>query len=242
LPASITLEQLEQARTVAARTRRKYMVSYSERLNSEAGMFATEVVASGALGRILQVTGMGPHRLSKSTRPKWFFERGKYGGILCDIGSHQCEQFLTYAKATDASVVHAAVGNFANPDTPEFEDFGEATFVANNGATNQIRVDWFTPGAVKPFGDGRTFIVGTKGYMELRKYTDIAREAKGDHVYLVDDKAEHYLNVSGTVGYRFFGEFILDCLNRTEKAMTQAHAFKAAELCLKAQAAAKRLT
>jgi predicted dehydrogenase len=237
-----TLEQLADAQRVAAQTGRKYMVNYGERLGSEAGMFATDLINSGVLGRVVQVIGLGPHRLSKSTRPKWFFERAKYGGILCDIGSHQCEQFLTYAAATDATVTHAAVGNFGNPDTPEFEDFGEASFVGNNGATNQIRVDWFTPDGLGTWGDGRTFILGTKGYMELRKYIDVGREKLGDHVYLVDGQREHYIPVGGKVGYRFFGELILDCLNRTEKAMTQVHAFKAAELCLKAQAAARRLT
>ncbi|MES2695217.1 MAG: gfo/Idh/MocA family oxidoreductase, partial [Verrucomicrobiota bacterium] len=142
----------------------------------------------------------------------------------------------------DATVVSAAVGNFANADTPEFEDFGEASFVGDNGSTNQFRVDWFTPAGLRTWGDGRTFILGTKGYIELRKYLDVGREKSGDHVYLVDDKGEYHLHVDGQVGYRFFGEFILDCLNRTEKAMTQVHAFKAAELCLKAQAAARRLT
>ena len=237
-----TLEQLEQAKIVAARTGRKYMVYYSERLTSEAGMFATDLVRDGVLGRVVQVVGLGPHRLNKPTRPAWFFEREKYGGILCDIGSHQCEQFLTYAGATDAVVTHAAVGNFANPDTPGLEDFGEASFVGNNGATNQFRVDWFTPGGLSTWGDGRTFILGTKGYLEMRKYVDVGREKTGDHIYLVDDKGEHHLAVDGKVGYRFFGELILDCLHRTEKAMTQAHAFKAAELCLRAQAAARRLT
>jgi predicted dehydrogenase len=237
-----TLDQLAQAKTVAARTGRKYLVNYGERLGSEAGMFATDIVKSGVLGRIVQVAGFGPHRLNKSTRPAWFFERAKFGGILCDIGSHQCEQFLTYAGATDATVTHAAVGNYANPDTPEFEDFGEAGFSGNNGATNQIRVDWFTPDGLSTWGDGRTLVLGTKGYMELRKYVDVARDKRGGQVYIVDGKGEHHLNVSGQVGYRFFGEMILDCLNRTEKAMTQAHAFKAAELCLKAQAAARRLT
>jgi predicted dehydrogenase len=237
-----TLEQLAQATKVAAKTGKKYMVYYGERLTSEAGMFATDLVAQGVIGRVVQVAGFGPHRLSKSTRPAWFFERAKYGGILCDIGSHQCEQFLTYGGATDGKVVHAAVGNFANPDTPELEDFGEATFVGNNGATNQIRVDWFTPDGLSTWGDGRTFILGTKGYIELRKYVNVGQGKGGDHVFLVDGKAEHYIPVAGKVGYRFFGELILDCLNRTEKAMTQAHAFKAAELCLKAQAAAVRLT
>ena len=237
-----TLDQLERAKAVAARTGRKYMVYYSERLTSEAGMFATELVQQGVLGRVVQVVGLGPHRLNKPTRPAWFFERAKYGGILCDIGSHQCEQFLTYADVKDATVSHATVGNFANPETPEFEDFGEASFVGNNGATNQYRVDWFTPAGLSTWGDGRTFILGTKGYLEMRKYVDVAREKTGDHIYLVDDQGEHHLAVDGKVGYRFFGELILDCLNRTEKAMTQAHAFKAAELCLRAQATARRLT
>ncbi len=237
-----TLAQIAQAKAVVARTKRKYMVYYSERLTSEAGMFATDLVAGGVIGRVVQVTGLGPHRLNKPSRPAWFFQREKYGGILCDIGSHQCEQFLTYAGVTEATVTSAAVGNFANPDTPELEDFGEASFVGNNGSTNQFRVDWFTPNGLGTWGDGRTFILGTKGYIELRKYIDVAREKKGDHVYLVDDKGEHHLSVDGQVGARFFGEFILDCLNRTEKAMTQAHAFKAAELCIQAQLAARRLT
>jgi predicted dehydrogenase len=218
------------------------MVYYSERLTSEAGMFATDLVRDGVIGRVVQVAGFGPHRLSKPTRPAWFFQREKYGGILCDIGSHQCEQFLTYTGATDASVMHAAIGNFANPDTPELEDFGEASFAGNNGSTHQFRVDWFTPDGLSTWGDGRTFILGTKGYIELRKYVDVGREKGGDHVYLVDGTKEHYIPVHGKVGYRFFGELILDCLHRTEKAMTQALAFKAAELCLKAQAAARRLT
>jgi len=237
-----TLEQLAQARAVAAKTKRKFMVNYGERLGSEAGMFATDLVRDGVIGRVVQVVGLGPHRLNKATRPAWFFERAKFGGILCDIGSHQCEQFLTYANAQDATVTHAAVGNFANPDTPEFEDFGDAAFVATNGATNQFRVDWFTPNGLGTWGDGRTFILGTKGYIELRKYIDVAREKKGNHVFLVDEKGEHHIPVGGKVGFRFFGELILDCLNRTEKAMTQAHAFKAAELCVKAQLKARRLT
>lgn len=237
-----TLEHLAQARTVAARTGRKYMCYYSERLHVESAMFATDLVRDGVIGRVVQVVGLGPHRLRKPTRPAWFFQKAKFGGILCDIGSHQFEQFLAYTGATDATVSHAAVGNFANPDTPEFEDFGEASLIGNNGATNQIRVDWFTPDGLSNWGDGRTFILGTKGYIELRKYMDVGRERGGNHVYLVDGKAEHHLNVSGKVGFRFFGEFILDCLNRTEKAMTQEHAFRAGELCVKAQAAAKRLT
>jgi len=236
-----TLAQLAQAREVAARTKRKYMVYYSERIHNEAAMHATDLVQQGAIGRVLQVIGLGPHRLAKETRPAWFFEREKYGGILCDIGSHQFEQYLTFSGATDAQIAHSAIANYANPDHPELEDFGEASLIGDNATTNYVRVDWFTPDGLGTWGDGRTTILGTKGFIELRKYIDIAREKTGDHVYIVDEKGEQHLPVTGKVGFRFFGELILDCLNRTEKAMTQAHAFKAAELCLKAQAQARRL-
>jgi predicted dehydrogenase len=236
-----TLAQLDEAKAVVARTGRKYAVYFSERLHVEAAMYATDLVQQGAIGKVVQVIGLGPHRLSAPTRPGWFFKKEQYGGILCDIGSHQFEQFLTFTGATDATVVNASVANYANPEYPELEDFGDANLIGNNGATNYIRVDWLTPTGLSTWGDGRMTILGTKGFIELRKYVDIAREKTGDHVYLVDDKGEHHLNVAGKVGFRFFGELILDCLNRTEKAMTQAHVFKAAELCLKAQAAARRI-
>lgn len=232
---------LDQAKSVVAKTGRKYACYFSERLHVESAMFATELVQQGAIGRVIQVIGLGPHRLSASTRPDWFFKKQQYGGILCDIGSHQFEQFLTFTGATDATVTNAAVANYAHPEHPELEDFGEANLVGNNGASNYIRVDWFTPDGLGTWGDGRMTILGTKGYIELRKYLDVGREKTGDHVYLVDDKGEHHLHVAGKVGFKFFGQLILDCLNRTENAMTQAHVFKAAELCLRAQAAARKI-
>jgi predicted dehydrogenase len=231
-----TLEQLDAARACAAATGRKYMVFYSERLLVECAEFAVQLVKQGAIGRVVQVTGFGPHRLNASSRPAWFFEKAKYGGILCDIGSHQVEQFLTYAGASDARVTHAAVANVNAPDYPELEDYGEATLVADNGCRNSMRVDWLSPGGLRMWGDGRTFILGTKGYIELRKTIDIAAQAvSGNHLFLVNDDGEERMELTGKVGFPFFGALILDCLHRTENAMTQTHAFKAAELCLLAQ-------
>jgi len=236
-----TLEQLALARQKVAATGRKYMVYYSERLHVECAVFAGQLISDGAIGRVIQVLGLGPHRLAAASRPAWFFEKERYGGILCDVGSHQIEQFLFYAGAHDARVLSAAVANYANPDQPELEDFGEASLVADNGCSNYFRVDWFTPDGLSTWGDGRAIILGTKGSIELRKYVDVARDPAGDQLYLVNHEGERHLELAGKVGYPFFGELILDCLERTERAMTQAHAFKAAELCLQAQAAATRL-
>ncbi|WP_166244206.1 Gfo/Idh/MocA family protein [Paenibacillus turpanensis] len=235
------LEQLEEAREAVVRTGRKYAVYYSERLHVESAVFAGQLIADGAIGRVVQVLGLGPHRLNAPSRPSWFFEREKYGGILCDIGSHQIEQFLFFAGCKDAKVLHSKVGNYRSKEYPELEDFGDATLVGDNGATNYFRVDWLTPDGLSTWGDGRMTILGTDGYIELRKYVDIARDASGDHVYLVNGEGERHLHVKGQVGYPFFGQLILDCLNGTEKAMTQAHTFKAAELCLRAQLQAERV-
>ncbi|WP_127596554.1 Gfo/Idh/MocA family protein [Paenibacillus lautus] len=237
-----TLTQLESARAKVRETGRKYMVYYSERLHVESAVFAGKLTQQGAIGRVVQVTGFGPHRLNAPSRPEWFFQRERYGGILCDIGSHQVEQFLFYAGCEKAEVLHSKVGNYHSLEYPELEDFGDATLLGDNGATHYFRVDWLTPDGLGTWGDGRTLILGTEGYIELRKYIDIARDRASDHVYLVNKEGEYHFQVSGKVGYPFFGELILDCLNRTENAMTQAHAFMAAELCLKAQQKAMRIT
>ncbi|WP_314585904.1 Gfo/Idh/MocA family oxidoreductase [Paenibacillus terrigena] len=230
-----TLEQIASARAKVLETGCKYMVYYSERLHSESSIYAGQLIQDGAIGRVLQVIGTGPHRLNATSRPDWFFRKAQYGGILCDIGSHQVEQFLYYAGCKDARVAHSKVANYNNPDYPELEDYGDATLIGDNGATNYFRVDWFTPNGLGTWGDGRAIVLGTDGYIELRKYIDVARDPRGDHVYMANHEGEHHFAVAGQVGFPFFGELILDCLNRTENAMTQEHAFKAAELCIQAQ-------
>ena len=231
-----TLAQLNAAKETIARTGRKYMVYYSERLHVEGAILAGYMIDQGEIGKVISVTGFGPHRLGAAGRPKWFFEREKYGGILCDIGSHQIEQYLHFAGEEDAQVQSSRIGNYAHPEYPELEDFGDCALTGANGSTNYFRVDWFTPDGLRTWGDGRTFIVGTEGFIEIRKYINLAAgQTDGNHVFLVNGKGEKYYNATGMTGYPFFGQLILDCLNRTENAMTQAHALKAAELCLLAQ-------
>ena len=231
-----TLEQLDAAKAKVKETGKKYMVYYSERIHVESAVFAGQLIEQGAIGKVIQVLGLGPHRLSASSRPEWFFKKEKYGGILCDIGSHQIEQFLFYAGVKDAEIVRSQIANYNHPQYPELDDFGEARLVGDNGATHYFRVDWFTPDGLQMWGDGRSFILGTEGYIEQRKYMQLGeKESHGGHLYLANNKEETYYDVEGKVGYPFFGELILDCLNRTENAMTQEHAFKAAELCVKAQ-------
>jgi predicted dehydrogenase len=232
-----TLEQLAEARRTVNETGRKYAVYYSERLHVECAVHAGKLIEEGTIGRVLQVLNLAPHNLNKESRPEWFFEKEKVGGVLTDIGSHQFEQFLHYTGASGGNVLSARVENFANPDKPDLEDFGEANLQLDNGASAYCRIDWFNPGGSKAWGDGRCFILGTEGYIELRKYIDVAR-GKGQKLFLVDQKDTYEMDLAGKVGFPFFGELILDCLNGTEQAQPQEHAFLAAELSMRAQAIA----
>ena len=235
-----TLAQLEDAKAMVAKTGRKYAVYYSERLHVESAVFAGQLIHQGAIGRVMQTLGTGPHREGNG-RPSWFYDKSYFGGILCDIGSHQIEQFLFYTGNSEAHIVASHVRNVNHPQYPQFEDFGDAMLAGDNGATGYFRCDWFTPKGLSSWGDGRLTLLGTEGYIEIRKYVDITR-GEQDVVYLVNKEGEFRYPVAGKVGFPFFGEFILDCLNRTENAMTQAHAFKAAELCVKAQMLANART
>ncbi len=240
-PPFTSREQLETARRVTADTGLIWAVYFSERLHNEAAVYAGELVASGAVGSVLNVVGLGPHRLSAAIRPQWFFEKQRYGGILVDLASHQIEQFLAFAGATDARILHSVVGNRAHPEYPELEDFGEVSLLTDGGVTGYSRVDWFTPDGLGTWGDGRLVVIGTHGYLELRKYIDVARHPEGDHLYLVDGTGERHIPVHGEVGFPFFGDLILDCLNGTRTAMDQAYAFRVAELSLEAQENAVRV-
>lgn len=230
-----TLAQLEQVKQVVEQTQQIYAVYYAERLHNEAAWHAGELIRQGAIGRVLQVINLAPHRLAKTTRPDWFFDKSQYGGILTDIGSHQVEQFLTYAGAQDAQINFARVENFNNSDKPGLEDFGEVSMTADNGASFYSRVDWFTPEGQAVWGDGRTVIMGTQGVIECRKYTDVARQSPASKVFLTDANGEQEIECLGQSEFPYFGRLILDVLNRTDTAMSQPHTFKAAELSMRAQ-------
>ncbi len=238
-PGITTLEQLAEVKRVQAQTRRIYSIMYSERLENQATIRAAELVKAGAIGHVVQTIGLGPHRMAPATRPAWFFEKPRYGGILCDIASHQADQFLYFTGSTRAEVVSAQVGNVHFPQYPNFEDFGDMMVRGDSGA-GYIRVDWFTPDGLSTWGDTRLTVLGTDGFIEVRKNVDIAGRPGESHLFLVDQKETRYIDCS-KVPLSYGEQLVNDVLNRTETAMTQAHCYLATELVLKAQQLAQRL-
>jgi len=237
-PGIVTLEQLAEVKQAQHETKRIYSILYGG-LEDVATLKAGELVKAGAIGKVIQTIGFGPHRLNLKSRPDWFFDRRRYGGIICDIGSHQCDHFLYFTGSTQVHVVASQVGNVHNAPYPGLEDFGDAT-VRGDGGTGYFRVDWLTPDGLKTWGDDRMTILGTEGFIELRQNVDIAGREGGSHLFLVDQKETRYFDCSKEPQH--FGEqFVTDIANRTETAMSQQHCFLATELALKAQKQAQRL-
>ncbi|MCK9640317.1 MAG: Gfo/Idh/MocA family oxidoreductase [Prolixibacteraceae bacterium] len=238
-PGIVTFDQFKEVKKVQKKTNRIYSIVYSERLGNPASVKAGELILSGAIGKVVQTIGIGPHRMRPKTRPDWFFYPEKAGGILCDIGSHQCDQFLFYTNSKRAEVSFSQIGNFNNPRYPQYADFGDMS-VRSPHATGYIRIDWFTPEGLDIWGDGRTFILGTEGYIEMRKYIDIAGRKGGNHLFFVDQKETKYFDCSQV--YMPYGEqLVSDVVNRTQTAMSQDHCFLATELALIAQKIAYKL-
>lgn len=237
-PGCVSLDQLAELRRVQAETGRIWSVNFSERFEVRSVSRAIELVRAGAIGKVVHTTGLGPHRLNRHLRPRWFFERPRYGGILTDIGSHQIDQFLAFTGATDARIETARVANLANPDEPGFQDFGEMLLRAGE-ASGYVRVDWFTPDGLPTWGDGRLVVLGTEGYLELRKYVDLDGRPGGDHLFLVDRGGVQRIDCTGEE-LPYYRQLVADVLERTERAMPQAHAFAATELALRAQALAEQ--
>jgi predicted dehydrogenase len=239
-PGVTTFAQLEEARAVATETGRIFGVCFSERVYSRSTIAAQRMIAAGAIGRPVQTMGTGPHRIARSTRPDWFFEPEAIGGILNDIASHQIDQFLYCTGSTSGEIVSATVGNFANPEHPRFEDFGDLV-VRSDRAMGYVRVDWFTPDGLPAWGDVRLTILGTEGYIELRKSIDIDGRPGKDHLIL-DDKAGVRQIDCSEEPVTYFADFLNDVLDRTETAVPQAHIYEVTRLSLEAQAKAIRVT
>src|SRR5579863_4629895 len=247
-PGITTLEQLAEVRKTIAETKKIYAIMYSERLEVKAAVYAGQLVKQGAIGKVIQTINIAPHQVvqrhgdagGSGGRPDWFWVPEQYGGILCDIGSHQVDQFLFYTGSKQAEVVESQIANVRHPDHPKFQDFGDMVLRGDRGL-GYVRLDWFTPDGLGTWGDGRLFILGTDGYIELRKYTDVAVKKQGNNLFIVDSKQARYIDCN-SMQLPFGPQFVADIVNRTHVAQDQEQCLLAAELVIKAQKNAKFVT
>jgi len=237
-PGCTTLDQLEDLKKTVKETGKIWSVNFSERFHVAAVAKAEELVAEGKIGKVKQTMGTGPHRQGNYERPDWFYDRESYGGVITDIGSHQIHQFLVFTNSYEAKINHALVENTTKKQFPGFQDFGEIN-LTGNGGHGYIRLDWFTPDALPTWGDGRLFILGDKGFIEIRKYTDLDKSNSGNHLYYANNDEVKYINCND-VKLPYFRNLIVDVLNRSETACPQDLTYLTMELAIKAQEIAEK--
>lgn len=249
-PGATSLAQIDEIRKTIAETKRIYAILYSERFEVKAAVKAGELVKAGAIGKVIQTINIAPHQIVQKGadpyaggaggRPDWFWDPARYGGILTDIGSHQVDQFLYYTGSTEAEVVASQVANVNHPQKPKFQDFGDMMLRGNKGF-GYVRLDWFTPDGLGTWGDGRLFILGTEGYIEARKYIDVARSKAGNNLFVVNKDEARYIDCNNLT-LPFGRQFVSDVVNRTHTAQDQTQCLLAAELVVRAQMKAQHVT
>ncbi|GAA0310400.1 Gfo/Idh/MocA family protein [Kineococcus aurantiacus] len=239
-PGCVSLEQLEEVEKAVAESGRFWSVTFSERFEVRSAVKAGELVQAGRIGRVVQTIGLGPHREGDRAhlaggegRPDWFYDRDRTGGILTDIASHQIDQFLFYTGSTTADVVSSSVANYTHPESPRMQDFGDLTLMSDR-AHGYVRVDWYTPRGLPTWGDGRTTILGTEGFIELRKYVDLAGREGGDHLFVVDQETTEHVDCSD-VELPYYPALVHDVRHRTQTACPQSHTFEVMRLAITAQ-------
>jgi len=232
-PGATSFEQLAAVEHAVAETGRIFSVCFSERFVVRAAEVAARIVADGGIGTVVQTIGIGPHRLNRAIRPAWFFDPAAYGGILVDIASHQIDQFLFFTGAGHARIVAASTANRNLPDVPGFQDYGDI-LLDSGEARGFIRVDWCTPDGLPTWGDGRLFLTGTEGTIELRKYVDVAGRPGADHLFLTDHKGTRHIDASHEP-LTYFTRFLADVRDRSASAMPPGHALNVTRLAIQAQ-------
>ena len=193
-PGITTLEQLAEVRKVQAETKRIYSIMYSERFENRATVKAGELVKAGAIGQVIQTIGLGPAS----------HHAGDAAGVVLRQGRSTAASSATSARTRPISSCtsparrgprssSSQVGNVHIPISPRFEDFGDVMLRGDRG-TGYIRVDWFTPDGLATWGDGRLTILGTDGFIEIRKNVDIGGRPGASHLFLVDQKETRYID------------------------------------------------
>ena len=146
-----------------------------------------------------------------------------YGGIINDIGVHRSTSSSPSPAPTTrrssparSALRHRAAG---------FEDFAEIDAADADRCAATCGWTGSPPDGLPTWGDGRLFVLGTEGTLELRKNLDIAGRDGGDHMFLVDRNSTRHIPIASDMPVTYFRDFLSDIVNRTST-------FRAAVACV----------
>jgi predicted dehydrogenase len=243
-PFPTTLQHLELLEATQARTHKSVFIYLRERLLSRAEQLAGRLIRAGEIGRPVNFIGIEPHKLMPGHRPPWQFKKALSGGILCELGVHVLDSFC-FLTGQAIKTGRARVGNVANFEHSEFEDFGDATFQGVAGATGYARVDWLTPDTLPSFGDLRCILTGTEGYLEVRKKIDLAVDNNrytGDQLLLCSKNREPERVDCRHIPITFHEQLVRDVIQGVNRCIPHQYVFRLMRNILEMNASAEQVS
>jgi predicted dehydrogenase len=103
------------------------------------------IIREGAIGEVHAISFGGQHPLNLDSRARWYFEPGKHGGTITDIGVHAIDA-LPWMTGLEFETINAArCWNAFAPEFPHFKDGGQMMLTMNNGCGVLGDVSYFMP-------------------------------------------------------------------------------------------------
>lgn len=236
-PGATCTDDLDAVEAAAVASGKRWWVAFTEHFTSRAVVRADEIIASGRIGTVRHVLGIGPHRVGPN-RPDWFFDPGRAGALIVDLASHQLHHAARLLGTSDLTVLAARTTSAAarSEPWPGGVMLGEVLVEGGTGSA-YLRVDWLTPDGLPSWGDVRLFVTGDVGTIEVRSNCDPGGSPGGDHLVVVDAHGVERMDCSADpLGWAH--ALLADVRDDTETLTTTEHSIAVSRLALRAAAAA----
>lgn len=236
-PLVTTLEGLDRVEQVAARTGKKISLMLLERYNAPMRCVRAALL-DGRLGKLVNFTGLAPHKLRPANRPAWMMsEPVSYGGVLNDLAIHNVD-VCRYLWREEPVAVSAAEGCLRFTNYAGFTDHGEVFLEFADSSTAMLRADWLTPEVFPSHGDGRQIFEGTAGTIEVRAAPDIHTLGEGEVLFDPWDRPRERLELLPPAA-TLYAEFVALCRGAQTAELLPEDAFRSTRLTLYARDAAR---
>ncbi len=126
-----------------------------------------EIVRGGELGEIATISFNGNHPLLLGKRPSWYFEKGRHGGTINDLGIHAFDMIPWLTGRGFARIEAARTWSTGRAGSPWFNDAAQVMGVLENGCGVLGEMSYLVPdGIAYSFSDYWRFAVtGSKGVL-----------------------------------------------------------------------------
>lgn len=146
-PICTSLEELEEIQTLATEKHLK-VGCLLDLKHMPSVLPVKELLESGRMGKVKNITFGGQHCIDYANRPSWYFVPGMHGGTINDIAIHGID-IIPYLTGQRITKLHAARtwNSFANRH-PHFMDCAVFMAETDGGAGVQADVSYAAPSQV----------------------------------------------------------------------------------------------